>query len=193
MAQVAAARLRATGAACLDILRQTHAARLAIMAARLRRPLPLLAMLMLAALLLCLFLGWSSARGVFRALSPAGIGAGVAAAAVGLLVLELCAAFAVTLMRAGLQLACDTGRHRIRALLVIASGLGLVATARQLTAEGPAFLSGALLPILGLCALISLTIWFERAYRRPAYPGFRDFWADVVTARHILMRAAHGE
>jgi hypothetical protein len=54
-------------------------------------------------------------------------------------------------------------------------------------------LAGAILPTLGLCGLVALTIWFKRAYLRPAYPGFRDFWVDVVEARHFLMRAAHGE
>jgi hypothetical protein len=189
--ELVAARLRAAGRVLREAASQTHAARLAIMAARLR-PLPLLAVLLLALLLLCLLAGWSAARGVFLVLSPGGIGTWIAAALAGLVVLELCAVFAVTLIGAGLQLAYDIGRHRVRALLVIASGLGLAAMAWCLAAGGPAALAGALLPILGLGGLLALTVWFERAYRRPAYPGFRDFWVDVVTARHVLMRAAHG-
>lgn len=191
-----AGRVKAAASAINGAVRQTHAARLAIMAAGLRRPLPLLAILMLATLLFCLFLAWSSARGVFVVLSPAspsGIGAGIAAVVGGLAVLELCAAFAIVLMTAALQLAYDTGRHCVLALLAIASALGLATMALQLATGGVAMLGGATLPILGLCGLVALTLWFRRAYLRPAYPGFRDFWVDVVEARHVLMRAAHGE
>jgi hypothetical protein len=187
--QVAAARLRAAGGALPDAARQTHAARLAIMAARLRRALPFLSALMLAGLWLCLFLGWSAAQGVFLTLPPGGIGAGIAAASAGLVVVEFCAAFAVMLMGIGLQLAHDIGRHRIRALLILASGLMLAAAGWRLTAGLP----GAIQPLLGLGVLLALTAWFERVYRRPAHSGFRDFRDDVVFARHALMRAAHGE
>ncbi|WP_293808182.1 hypothetical protein [uncultured Bosea sp.] len=191
-----AGRIKAAASAIDGAVRQTHAARLAIMAANLRRPLPLIAMLLFATLLFCLFLAWSSARGVFIVLSPAsptGIMAGIAAAVAGLAVLELCAAFAITIMTAALQLAYDTGRHCVLALLAIASALGLAALAWRLAAEGAAAPAGAVLPILGLCGLVALTLWFRRAYLRPAYPGFRDFWVDIVEARHVLMRAAHGE
>ncbi len=189
-------RAKTIASAIDGAVRQTHVARLAIMAARLRRPLPLLAILMLAILLLCLFLAWSSARGIFAMLSPAsptGIGAGIAAAVAGVAVLELCAAFAIVMITAALRLAYDTGRHCVLALLAITSALGLAAMIRQLAADRAVTLSGAILPILGLCGLVALTIWFKRAYLRPAYPGFRDFWVDIVDARHFLMRAAHGE
>ena len=63
----------------------------------------------------------------------------------------------------------------------------------HLAVEGIPALAGVALPTLGLCGLLALTIWFRRAYLRPAYPGFRDFWAHIVEARHFLMRAAHGE
>lgn len=191
-----ARRIKAAASAIDDAIRQTHAARLAIMAAILRRALPLIAMLLLATLLFCLFLAWSSARNVFLALSPAsptGIMAGIAAFVVGVAVLELCAAFAITIMTAALQLAYDTGRHCVLALLAIASALGLALMASHLATEGIPALAGAALPTLGLCGLLALTLWFKRAYLRPAYPGFRDFWADIVEARHFLMRAAHGE
>ncbi|MFJ5369695.1 hypothetical protein ACIPIA_10760 [Bosea sp. CER48] len=178
-------------------MRQTHAARLAIMAARLRRSLPLLAILVSATLLFCLFLGWSSGSSVFRVLSPVsptGIGAGIAGVLAGLAVIELCAAFAVTLMTAALQLAYDTGRHRVLALLVITCVLALAGLGWLLPARDATFLSlGATLPMLAAAALVALTIWFERAYLRPAYPGFRDFWVDIVDARLFLTRAAHGE
>jgi hypothetical protein len=191
-----ARRIKAAASAIDDAIRQTHAARLAIMAASLRRALPLLAMLLLATLLFCLFLAWSSACSVFLVLSPAsptGIMAGIAAVVAGLAVLELCAAFAIVIMTAALQLAYDTGRHCVLALLAIASVLGLALMVSHLAAEGIPDLAGAVLPTLGLCGLVALTIWFKRAYLRPAYPGFRDFWVDVVEARHFLMRAAHGE
>ncbi len=191
-----AGRVKAAASAIDSAVRQTHAARLAIMAGSLRRPLPLLAILMLAIVFLCLFLAWSSGRGVFLALSsasPSGIGAGIAATVAGLAVLELCAAFAITVMTAALQLAYDTGRHCVLALLALASGFGLAAMGWRLTSQGPTSLTDAALPALLLCGLVALTIWFKRAYLRPAYPGFRDFWVDIVDARHFLMRAAHGE
>ncbi|MCR4522572.1 MULTISPECIES: hypothetical protein [Bosea] len=191
-----ARRIKAAASAIDDAIRQTHAARLAIMAAKLRRALPLIAMLLLATLLLCLFLAWSSARGVFLVLSPAsptGIMSCIAAVVAGIAVLELCAAFAITIMTAALQLAYDTGRHCVLALLALASALGLALMVLHLSAEGMPALAGSLLPTLSLCGLIVLTLWFKRAYLRPAYPGFRDFWADIVEARHFLMRAAHGE
>lgn len=191
-----AGRIKAAASAINGAIRQTHAARLAIMAANLRRALPLIAMLLLATLLFCLFLAWSSGRSVFTVLSPAsptGIMAGIAATVAGLAVLELCAALAIVIMTAALQLAYDTGRHCVLALLAIASAIGLALMASHLAAEGMPALAGAILPTLGLCGLVALTIWFKRAYLRPAYPGFRDFWADIVDARHILIRAAHGE
>lgn len=197
MFKAIASRVRAAASAVDEAVRQTHAARLAIMAARLRRSLPLLAILTAAILLICLFLGWSTGRNVFQLLSPAsptGIGAGIAGVLAGLVVLELCAALAVTLITGALQLAYDTGRHRIRALLVITSAIVLTALAWRFSEIDPASLSfAATLPMLGCAGLVALTIWFERAYLRPAYPGFRDFWVDVVDARQFLTRAAHGE
>jgi hypothetical protein len=108
-------------------------------------------------------------------------------------VLELTAAFAVTLMTAGLQLAYDTGRHCMLALLAIASAFALAGLAWRLWEFETAAFAGTILPVLGTAGLVTLTVWFERAYLRPAYPGFRDFWVDVVDARHFLMRSAHGE
>ncbi len=191
-----ARRIKAAASAIDDAIRQTHAARLAIMAAKLRRALPLPAVLLFATLLFCLFLAWSSARSVFLVLSPAsptGIMAGIAGVVAGIAVLELCAAFAIVIMTGALQLAYDTGRHCVLALLAIASTLGLALMVWHLSVEGTAALAGALLPTLSLCGLVLLTLWFKRAYLRPAYPGFRDFWSDIVEARHFLMRAAHGE
>ncbi len=125
--------------------------------------------------------------------SPTRIGATIAGLVAGLAVLELAAAFAVTLMTAGLQLAYDTGRHCVLALLAITSAFALAGLAWRLWELDTARLAGTILPMLGTAGLLVLTIWFERAYLRPAYPGFRDFWVDVVDARHFLMRSAHGE
>jgi len=97
-------------------------------------------------------------------------------------------------MTGALQLAYDTGRHRVRALLLITSALVLAGLGWRLSALDAASLApAALLPLLAGASLVALTIWFERAYLRPAYPGFRDFWVDVVDARQFLMRAAHDE
>lgn len=194
MFKAIASRLKAAASAIDDAVRQTHAARLAIMAARLRKGLPLLAILVAGILIFDFYLAWSSGRSVFAALSPVSqIGAGIAAVLVGLAVLELVAAFAITLLTAALQLAYDTGRHRMRALLVIASAVALLGLGWRLTELTPSAIPATVLPVLGSLGLLALTIWFERAYRRPAYPGFRDFWVDVVAARSFLARAAHAE
>ncbi|MGX5732961.1 hypothetical protein [Bosea thiooxidans] len=194
MVQMTADRLRAAGRALYEAVLQTHAARLAIMVARLRRGLPLPAILLAGILIFCLYLAWSSGRGVFMALSPVTqIGAGIVAVLIGLAVLELLAAFAITLLTAALQLAYDTGRHRVRALLVIASAIALMGLGWRLAEFEPAALPATVLPVLGSLGLVALTVWFERAYLRPAYPGFRDFWVDVVAARSFLARAAHAE
>ncbi len=194
--QVGARRLHAAGSALYEAARQTHAARLLIMAARLKWETPLVAILVAATLLFCLYLGWSTGRGVHAVLlpaSPTGIGATIAGLIAGLAVLELTAAFAVTLMTAGLQLAYDTGRHCMLALLAIASAFALAGLAWRLWEFETAAFAGTILPVLGTAGLVTLTVWFERTYLRPAYPGFRDFWVDVVDARHFLMRSAHGE
>lgn len=194
MVQITADRLRAAGHALFQAVLQTHAARLAIMAARLRRGLPLPAILVAGILIFSLYLAWSSGRGVFMTLAPVSqFGAGIVAILVGLAVLELVAAFAITLLSAALQLAYDTGRHRVRALLVIASAVALAGLGWRLAEFSPSALPAMVLPVSGSLGLLALTIWFERAYRRPAYPGFRDFWVDIVAARSFLARAAHAE
>lgn len=109
-----------------------------------------------------------------------------------LLVLELCSATALALIEAALQLADDTGRHRIHALLTIASTGALAVAALGLWQGEGSSLSDTLLAIVAAAGLWTLTLWFQRAYRRPTYPGFRDFRADIAEARHLLMRAAHG-
>ncbi len=196
MVQVAARRLRAAGSALYEAARQTHAARLLIVAAQLKRETPLVAILVAAVLIFCLYLGWSTGRSVHAVLlpaSPTGAGATIAGLIAGLAVLELAAVFAVTLMAASLQLAYDTGRHCVLALLAIASAFALGGLAWRLWEIETVALAGTILPVLGTAGLVTLTLWFERAYLRPAYPGFRDFWVDIVDARHFLMRSAHGE
>lgn len=196
MVQVAAGRLRAAGRALHEAARRTHAARLAIMAARLRSETPLVAVLVAATLLFCLHFAWSAGRHVHAALlpaSPTGIGAAIAGLVAGLAVLELAAAFAVTLMTAGLRLAYDTGRHCVLALLAIASAFAVLGMGWHLWEIETGALAGTILPVLATAGIVALTVWFKRAYLRPAYPGFRDFWVDVVEARHFLTRSAHGE
>jgi hypothetical protein len=188
--------LIAVAGAIYGFVLQTHAARLAIMALRLRRETPLPALLVGAAFVLCLYGGWSTGRSVYAALlpaSPTGIGAVLAGTVASLVVTELTAAFSITLMTAALQLAYDTGRHRILSLLAIASALALGALAWRFADMTEVSLNALVLPALLTGGLVAMTIWFERAYLRPAYPGFRDFWADIVDARHYLNRAAHGE
>lgn len=179
-----------------DFAMQTHAARLCIMARLLWRKTPLPAMLLLGAFLLCLYFGWSTGRGAWTALlpaSPTGIGAAVAAVLAGLAVLELTAAFGITLVHAGLQLAYDTGRHRVLTLLAIASASAVLGLIWRLADLSAVSLGGTAMSALLTAGVTAMTVWFERAYLRPAYPGFRDFWADIVDARHFLNRAAHGE
>ncbi len=188
--------LSAFGRATLGLILQTHAARLAIMVWRMRRPAPLPALLVAAVFLLCLRLGWAAGRTVWTALlpaSPTGIAAGLAAGLAGLAVLELTAALAVTFATAGLQLAYDIGRHRVLAVLALASVAALLVTSWRFAGAQPAGLFDLALPFLATAGLVAMTIWFERAYLKPAYPGFRDFWADIVAARHFLNRAAHAE
>lgn len=188
--------LVACAGAVYGFILQTHAARLVLMALRLRHETPLPALLMAALFLLCLYGGWSSGRSVYSALlppSPTGIGAGLAATVAGLVVLELIAAFSIIAITAALQLAYDTGRHRVLAILLLVNAIALGMTGWQLSQVQAASLGSFILPLALAAALVALTIWFERAYLRPAYPGFRDFWADIVDARHFLNRAAHGE
>ncbi|MDP3255463.1 MAG: hypothetical protein Q8S58_00365 [Bosea sp. (in: a-proteobacteria)] len=187
-------RLRAIGQSIGHFVLDSQIARLAIMALRLWPRLTLLAVLVGLLCALCFVLAGLSARSVYLALSPAspsGIGAAIGAILAGVLVLEL-AAFAVTAALAALlQFAREVGRHRSAVLLSLATILA-VATALALLRDDAALRADGL-AVFGVTApLLALTIWFERRYRNPARPGFRDFHVDVVEARRFIDRDAHG-
>lgn len=187
--------LRGVARASHAIVRDTFFVRLAVSAAALRRTSLFPALLLSLLLIGDLILAGATARGVFEALRPATDGPlwpGLAAAFTFVVMLELGAATLMAALRALLRLSLDTGRHRIGVLLTLAAILATALAARALLVATPpdaAVLTGWL---SGVVALLAAAFWFERAYRRPAYPGFRDFHADIVEARHQLSRAAHG-
>ena len=186
-------RLRSIADGVWGFLRETHFFRLAIMAARLWPALRLLSIALALLVIGCASLAGLSARFVHITLAPAspsGIGSGIAAALTFIVLLELCAVAALAGIEAMLRLARDTGRHRSGALLLLATILATAGAVGALTDGVP--LSAATWLPLGIAAmLIAISAWFQRAYRRPAWRGFRDFHADVVEARHFLARAAH--
>jgi hypothetical protein len=97
-------------------------------------------------------------------------------------------------LKAMLQLSFDTGRHIIGTILTMLAILAAALAAIELRADGGRGLATWTEPEVPVAVgLVMLAFWFHRAYRRPAYPGFRDFGADVVDARHFMMRASHGE
>jgi hypothetical protein len=189
-------RFKSTTGAFFRLVQQTHAARLAVMIRKLWSDLALPAILVLLLLVGCLVLAGLTAQKVFEILSPSstsGIGAIVVALIAAVFILELCAASAVACMNTALQLAYDLGRHRMHALLTLGCAVALLTTGLALATgeDMPVFgMTAGAIAALGLCAL---TIWFQRAYRSPSYPGFRDFWVDVVDARQFLTRASHGQ
>lgn len=188
-------RLKSIASAFRDFLLSTATARLSIVAGKLWANLPLLSIIVAGAVIACLAFSAFTARHVFALLqpaSPSGVGATIAAIVAGLLILELCAAGALALIEAMLQLAHDTGRHRVQALLALTSIVAVPLAALSAWGDQGASPLGAIVGPLAAAGLCTLTLWFQRAYRRPAYPGFRDFRVDVVDARHFLMRAAHG-
>jgi hypothetical protein len=190
-------RIKALPRAAFRLVQDTVFVRLVLAAIRLWRDVRFPALLLTGVLVLCLAFAGVSARTVFSALRPAtttAIGPGIAAVFTFLIVLELCAASALTALQGLLRLSYDTGRHRIGALLTMLAliAAGVAALALAAVAAGSASLPGhsALFiatPILGLVAL-----WFDRVYRRPAFPRFRDFHADIVDVRDYLVRASHG-
>lgn len=185
-------RLKSSARAFGAFLLETATARLIIIARALWANLPLLSIIVASLVIACLVAGGLAGRGVFNVLAPAGLGAVIAAAIAALLVLELCSAAGRALIETALQLADDTGRHRVHALLTIASAGALAMTALALWRSGDASPSSLLVSGVAAASLWTLTIWFQRTYRRPAHAGFRDFRGDIAEARHFLMRAAHG-
>jgi hypothetical protein len=195
MARFIQARLGAAAEAGYAIVRDTFFVRLMLSAATLWRESRFLSVLLGLLLLVILLLAGTTARGVFETLRPAADGPllpGLAAVFSFVVLLELGAAGLMAVLRALLQLSLDTGRHRIGALLTLAALLAVGLAAWALSSSPPPAAASATGWLTGMVVLLATAFWFERAYRRPAYPGFRDFHADVVEARHHLGRAAHG-
>jgi len=187
-------RLSSIGLAIWRFLCATRIGRLTTMAVKLWPSLRLLSVLVALLAVGCVVLAGWSGRMVFTALSPAsptGIGAGLAAALVAIVVLELCAFTVIAGIEAGLQLAHETGRHRIGVLLALATILAFLAAIGFLP-EATALEAGGVAAFGMAGVLLLLTNWFQRRYRRPARRDFRDFHVDVVVARQFLTRAAHG-
>lgn len=167
--------------------------RLTLSAVRLRQVAVPFAVLLAVAAALCIVAAALATRTAYLGLRPATewalwplLGALLAFVAV----LEASSATVLNIVGGTLRLSRDLGRHRIAALLrLIALGAfaGLVWTAWP----GDVPTLNLVLSCALALALIGLTLWFERAYRRPAYPRFRDFQGDIAAARQHLARAAH--
>jgi hypothetical protein len=193
-------RFKSTTGAIFRLAQETCAARLAGMIRKLWPDLSLLAILVFILLVSCFVLAGLTARNVFETLSPSsssGIVAVVVAVIVAVLaavfILELCAASAVAGMNTALQLASDAGRHHMHALLTLASAVAVLIAALALSTGEDISILGVAAGAFAAAGLCALTIWFQRVYRSPSYPGFRDFRVDVVDARQFLTRASHGE
>ncbi|KPF72563.1 hypothetical protein IP69_01275 [Bosea sp. AAP35] len=185
-------RLNAIASSAWRVLLETQIARLAIFAVKLWPRSRLLSLLLALLALGCVALAGWSAHQVFGILVPASpISAWIAAALTALVVLALCAFTAIAGIEALLQLAYDFGRHRVGVLLALATILAVLAAVEAL--PGATELATADWLALGLAAvLLMMAGWFQRTYRTPARRGFRDFHVDVVEARQVLARAAHG-
>jgi hypothetical protein len=175
------------------LVEDTFFVRLVVAARRLWSASWLLSVLLLGLSVLCLIGAGLIARTVFLGVRPATdwlIWPVLAALLAFLVMLELFCASLMSGLHGLLRLSYDVGRHRIGTLLIIATILSVAAALRALTTG-----TTAQSDIIVLCGIaltsIVLAIWFERAYRRPAYPGFRDFHGDVVAAREHFARAAH--
>ncbi len=187
-------RLGAIGRSVRGFVLDLQIAHLAIMALRLWPRLTLLAVVVGLLCGLCFVLAGLCARSVHLALSPAspsGVGAVIGATLAGVLVLELAAFAATAALAALLQVAREVGRHRSAVLLAFSTILA-VATAIALLRDDAALRADGLAVFAITALLLALTIWFERCYRNPGRPGFRDFHVDVVEARRFIRRGAHG-
>lgn len=194
MTKGALSRTRAVASGAFRLVQDSFFARLAVSALRLWPNLRFLALLLVAASVCCLLLAGLSAKTVYVVLRPATtwpVGPAIAALAAFVVVLELCAASVLAGMHGLLRLSYDTGRHRIGTLLTLATLLLSGAALLDLRDGGTLILG---MPVLCALALVMATgaIWFDRAYRRAAYPRFRDFHSDVVDARRHLARTSHG-
>lgn len=190
--------IRSSAFAAGRLLRDSFFGRLVVITLRLRRSVTILACFSGVLLAVCLWGAFAAARHIFGLVPPdAGwllFGFGLLAALLSfVVVLELCAAAVATALNAMLQLSDDTGRHIIGTLLTMLAILAAVVAVLELRADGGRGLAAWAGPAAPVAVgLTVLAIWFHRAYRRPAYPGFRDFGADVVDARRFMQRISHG-
>lgn len=185
-------RLHALARGFWRVLIETQTAKLVAFAVKLWPRTWLLSVLLGLLAIGCVALaGWSS-HIVFVTLAPASpVGAWIAAALTLVVVLELCAFTAIAGIEALLQLAHDVGRHRVGVLLALAALLAVLGAMQAL--PGATELAVSDWVALGLTAtLLALAFWFQRTYRQPQRGGFRDFHVDVVEARQVLAKAAHG-
>lgn len=186
-------RLSAIAGGAVRLVEDTFFMRLAVSALRLWRAPRLLSILLIGLLLLCLAGAALTARTVFLGVRPATewlVWPILTALLAFVVMLELCCASLLNALHGLLRLSYDLGRHRIGALLSLATVIA-VSFALLALSGGDSARPEIILPCGIALALVALALWFERAYRRPAYPGFRDFHGDVVTARQQLARAAH--
>jgi hypothetical protein len=193
MTRRARSRFSAIAGGALRLVADSFFMRLTFAALRLWQATRPLSLLLIGLSLLCLLGAGLTARTVFLGLQPATdwlFWPVLAALLAFVVMLELCSASAMNAINGVLRLSYDLGRHRIATLLGLATigALGLLVV--TLWSGGDAT-PGIILPLGIALALAGLALWFERAYRRPAYPGFRDFHGDVVAARQHLARAAH--
>lgn len=190
--------IRSIAFAAGRLLRESFFGKLVVIALRLRQRVTILACFAGVLMALCLWGALAAARRIFGLVPP---DAGWLLFSLGLLaalltfvvVLELCAAAVAAAVNAMLQLSDDTGRHIIGTLLTMLAILAAVVAVLDLRADGGRGLAAWAGPAVPAAVGLSvLALWFHRAYRRPAYPGFRDFGADVVDARWFMQRLSHG-
>ncbi|AMJ59309.1 hypothetical protein [Bosea sp. PAMC 26642] len=179
------------------VVRDTYCARLVAIAHALWRDIRILSCFVIVLLIFCF---WSASNAALRVFGVVAPNAGWLLLTLGLLaallafivVLELCAAVVTTGLTVVLQLSHDTGRHIIGTMLTMLAIVACVFAVLQVQGDGGRSLAAWVAPSIPIAAaLTALAFWFDRAYRRPAYPGFRDFRADVVDARQFMMRASH--
>ena len=190
-----AAALRDGALAFWRFLLATHVAQLIGVAAGLWRRFRLLSALAFAMVGLCLYTAWSVGSGLHALLSAGrdpGVLVWIASILAGIVILELMAASGLNLIRAGLQLAHDLGRHRLATLLWMGFALMLLLASLPFVRGSTVSAYGVLVATLAVAGSFLLALWFQRTYRSALHPAFRDFWSDIVHARHRLARPTHG-
>lgn len=190
-----AAALRDAALGFWRFLLATHVAQLIGVAAGLWRRFRLLSVLAFAMVGLCLYTAWSVGSGLHALLSAGrdpGVLVWIASILAGIVILELMAASGLNLIRAGLQLAHDLGRHRLATLLWMGFALMLLLASLPFVRGNTVSAYGVLVAPSAVAGSFLLALWFQRTYRSALHPAFRDFWSDIVHARHRLARPIHG-